>query len=226
MSYFKSNFEDIRMLISIQGYNLNNQYVIREIGVWSRKFSGHIPFNCKINMKLLDNLSIRNIQMAESLVHGIRLKKQIEHGIPSSEATTTLKVLYNLTKRDDYDSDYIGVLKSENVSWILCKADLGRYMIEIEDLDILNTPEKINLDILIKNEKKNHLFCDLHQMLRNNETPLCSHVKVNILANELIRLSAQQQQSTNGNTQITNTKSTTSSIYDNKFSSSFGYDNE
>ena len=132
MAFFNAKFDDIRMFLSIQGYQLNNQYIIREIGFWSQKINGVIPFNCKLNFTQIDSTSEKNIHIAENEYHGIRLRKILSNALPSSDASAVIKCLYHLTKRDDYDADYIGICKEENIAPIIFKAGLGKFILEID----------------------------------------------------------------------------------------------
>ena len=49
------NFEDIRIILCAQGYSINNKYIVKEIGFWSRENSGVIPFSSKNKFYTLSN---------------------------------------------------------------------------------------------------------------------------------------------------------------------------
>ena len=93
MAFFNAKFDDIRMFLSIQGYQLNHQYIIREIRFWSQKITGVIPFNCKLNLTQIDSTSEKNIHIAENEYHGIRLRKILPNALPSSDASAVIKCL-------------------------------------------------------------------------------------------------------------------------------------
>lgn len=193
MAFKKYEFQDIRLILCMQGYPLDYHYYIREIGFWSRKLSGSIPLNCKINKSELDFYNQQTIYYFEEEVHGIKLKKNIENGLPSSELKTVLKCIYHLTKSDDYDSSYIGVCKDDKISGILSKANLGRYVVEIDSLDILkrNDMQFPNNDIIRKelgDNIKDYPICAIHGGLKNNISAVCSKSKAQFIANYFIQL--------------------------------------
>ena len=199
MAFFIPKFEDIRIIISVQGYQLNNRYIIREIGFWSPNLRGVIPFNCKLNLSQADSFGSKNIQIAENEIHGIKLRKIVENGLPSSEAYAVIKTLYHLTKRNDYDAVYIGILKDENISSVIFNSGLGKYVFEIETLELLrfsnpNFPAFTDFKYIIGSELKKYKACKIHEKLRNNEQPLCAKNKAEIVANHILQLRTQQQQ--------------------------------
>ena len=199
MSQFKPRFEDIRVIFSIQGYQLNNQFVVREVGYWSPKINGVIQFNTKISASRLDTFSIKNIHIFENEFHGIKLKKFVENGMASSDVGSVLKCLYQVTKSEGSVADYIGIIREEMISSILYKAGLGKYVIELEDLITLtksNTtlPSFNDLKYIIGTEINKYKPCSLHDSLRTSETPVCSRAKAEIIGNHLQQINAQQQQ--------------------------------
>ena len=215
MSFLK--FEDIRMILSIQGYQLNHQFIIREIGFWSPRISGVIPFNCKLNMVNVDSFSTKNIFIAENKIHGIKLKSRFENALPNSEASSVLRTLYHITKNEDYAADYIGILKDENISSVVFKSGLGKYVIELDQLDIItksqsNLPTLHDFKFIIGTELNKYKPCYIHDMLRNNDIGVCSRVKVEIIANHFKQLKKQQEQEQSSMSSIYPSIGSTSSI--------------
>ena len=181
MAFFNAKFDDIRLIVCVQGYQLNYQYIVREIGFWSRAISGIIPFNCKVNKSHLDNSSSQNIHIAVNEVHGIKQKKFIENGLPSPDVCSVLKCLFQITKRNNYDSGYIGICKDENITLLFFKAGLGNYIFELDKLDIFQTvgqnnnlPTISDIKYIIASDPKKYSYCDLHERLRNNDFPICA----------------------------------------------------
>ena len=207
MSFLK--FQDVRLILSVQGYELNNQYIIRELGYWYPLQSGVIPFNCKLNVSNLDSFSQKNIHIAESEFHGIKLKKKIENGLPASEACAAIRTLYHVSKRDDYAADYIGILNDEKIpSKLVFNSGLGKYAIILDELECLTEtnstlPTIHDFKYIIGTELNKYIPCGIHENLRNNETPLCARTKVEIVANHFKLLKKQQQsESQSANTNL------------------------
>lgn len=188
MAFRKNEFQDLRVIVCMQGYPLDYQYYIREIGFWSRNLCGSIPLNCKINKNELDFYNQQTLYYFEEEIHGIKLKKHYENGLPSSDLKTILKCLYHLTKSDDYDASYIGVCKDEKISGILSRANLGRYVVEIDSLDLF---KRMNIQFpnndMIRKELTDKIesfpICEIHESLKNNMIPICSKAKAKFIAN-------------------------------------------
>ena len=199
MAFFNARFEDIRLTLSIQGYQLNNQFIVREVGYWSPKISGVIQFNCKISASRLDTFSAKNIHIAENECHGIKVKKTVENAMASSDVSSVIKCLYQVTKIDGGVGDYIGIIREENIAPIIYKAGLGKHVVELDDLQILaknNTtlPSFSDIKYIINSDSTKYKPCSLHDNLRTPEIPVCARIKAEIIANHLKQLNAQQQQ--------------------------------
>ena len=104
-------FSDIKIILCVQGYSLDYQFILREIGFWTNNFSGSIPFNCKINKNQLDIKNQKTIFALEEDIHGIKTKKPVENGLSLSETKTVLKTLYNLS--NNTNSKYIGICREK-----------------------------------------------------------------------------------------------------------------
>jgi hypothetical protein len=187
MASYKPEFKDLRTIICMQGYHLDYQFHIREIGFWSRSVSGVIPFNCKINGNELDVNNQKIIFYSEEELHGIKLKKSFENGLPSSEIKCVLKCIYHITKSYDYESTYIGICKGDNISGILAKAGLGKYVIEIDNLELfrrnsLKFPSNEVIRTEIAKKTVDYPSCYLHEKLKNDTVPLCSKAKAEYIA--------------------------------------------
>src|SRR5437868_10507504 len=112
MSSVNFSFSDIRIILSVQGYPLDYQYIVREIGFWYEGKSGSIPFNCKVNTKQLDTGNHKVITKAEEEINGIRLKKTVDIGLTQSDVKAVLKTLYNIN--NDSSAKYIGICGDDN----------------------------------------------------------------------------------------------------------------
>ena len=198
MAFFNARFEDFRLILSIQGYQLNNHFIVREVGYWSPKISGVIQFNCKISSSRLDTFSAKNIHICENEVHGIKVKKVVENGMASSDISSVIKCLYQMTKINGSIGDYIGIIREENICPIIYKAGLGKHVVELDELQILiknNTtlPTFGDIKYMVSVDPTKYKPCSLHEILRTQEVPVCAKAKAEIIANHLQQLNAQQQ---------------------------------
>jgi hypothetical protein len=180
MASLHLDFNDIRIIICVQGYPLVNQFVVREIGFWTRGLSGSVPFNCKINKNQLDVKTQKTIFALEEEIHGIKLKKQVENGLASSDTKSVLRTLYHMA--DNGFGKYIGICRDENVRGLLYKAGLGSFVMEMDNLICFQNamdhcPSNKDLQVVIKNDPNKYVMCSLHDRLRNNEFPICAKVK-------------------------------------------------
>ena len=179
------SFSDIKLILCVQGYSLDYQFILREIGFWTNNFSGSIPLNCKINKNQLDIKNQKTIFALEEDIHGIKTKKPIENGLALSEIKTVLKTLYNLSNNSN--SKYIGICRDENINGLLHQAGLGKYVIEMDNLDIFRDsskkcPSNTDLKIVLKAHPNKYRICGLHDLLRDGSLPLCAKVKTEYIA--------------------------------------------
>ena len=185
MSSQKFDFSDIRIILCAQGYSLDYQYIVREIGFWFNGHSGSIPFNCKINRKQLDMNNQKIITQSEEQTNGIRLKTITNNGLALSETKAVLRTLYHLNNNSE--AKYIGITPDDNIIGLLFKAGLGslvknlNYMKAFENEDKIPTNEMI-FSTLQQNPSK-YNACNLHDsFLANNCVPYCAKTKAEIVA--------------------------------------------
>lgn len=191
MASLNISFEDLRIILCVQGYSLDYQFIVREIGFWYNGLSGSIPFNVKINRNLLDINSQKIIYALEEEVHGIRLKKSIEHGLAASEVKAVLRTLYHMA--GSTNAKYIGICRDENINGLLYKAGLGNYVVDIDSISLFRntvekTPSNKDLKLFMENNKNKYSVCRIHDVLRNGEIPLCAKVKAQFIADYCINL--------------------------------------
>ena len=186
MAFPSIDFNDIRIIVCVQGYGLDYQYIVREIGFWFNGNSGSIPFNCKINRNHLDIPNQRIITYCEEKINGIRLKKSIDSGLALSETRAVLRTLYHLNENSK--AKFIGVIPEDNITGLLYKAGLGSYVKDLNQLSIFKNSEGIPSNSIIKSEIENksgeYKICKLHDFnLIDNSLPFCAKIKAEYLAN-------------------------------------------
>ncbi len=152
------SFEDLRIILCVQGYNLDYQFIVREIGFWCNGLSGSIPFNCKVNRNQLDVKNQKTLYALEELIHGINLKYSVKLGLAQSETRAVLRTLYNMGDngaKAGSKAKYIGICRDENINGLLYKAGLGANVIDIDNLEMfqhssIKCPSNKDLQVVMK----------------------------------------------------------------------------
>ena len=187
-AYNKFVFDDIKIVLCSEGYNLNYQYVVREIGFWSNGISASIPFNVKLNKNHLDEKNRSEILFCEQQLNGIKLKRNFENGLAASDIKPVLKTLFHMNNNPN--GKYIGIRQSDiQLEGLLYKAGLGNHVVHLENL--ANLPKFPDLQWIrdfIKSNPNKHIICQLHDRLKINEPANCAKVKAEIIA-DWIKLS-------------------------------------
>ncbi len=179
-------FGDIRLILCVQGYSLDYQFIVREIGFWCNGLSGSIPFNCKINRNQLDVKNQKTLYALEELIHGINLKNVIKFGLAQSETRAVLRTLYHMAGNGS-ESKYIGICRDENINGLLYKAGLGSFVIDIDNLEMfqhseVKCPSNKDLQTVMQNDPVLYAPCHLHDNLMSDDKPLCAKVKAQYIA--------------------------------------------
>jgi hypothetical protein len=182
------NFEDIRIILCAQGYSINNKYIVKEIGFWSRENSGVIPFSSKNKFYTLSNEDKMSINYLVKVHHGIPLNKQVNYGLMNQEAVAVIKTLYHScwNENSGRERNYIGICDDMNIFHLLNIAGLGHLVVNLKKLyDKLNTTLPSNSNILKMKEFGYCCLkpCYLHEPLSNENVPFCARAKAIILAN-------------------------------------------
>ena len=180
------NFGDIKIIFCVQGYMLEYEFILREIGFWTHGYSGSIPFNCKINLNQLDVQSIETINVLEDQIHGIKLKKNIDCALGLSDSRAVLRSLYHMNSWK-CKANRIGICRDPNINGLLHKAGLGKFVIDLDELAMFkNSSDKVpsnkDLQEFMKINSQKYTICDIHERLKNGEMPLCAKVKAEYLA--------------------------------------------
>lgn len=187
MASYRAEFNDIQIILCAQGYSLHHQFIIRELGYWSRTINGMIPFNCKLNNNLLDITNKSIIHYLENQIHGIKAEKKFDHAVSSGEFISVLRTLYHVTKSYDSNHHFIGICRDENIKNLLFKAGLGEYVFDLDNLNVfreklIKCPSNKELTSIIKSQPDRYKICFMHDKLNNDEIPVCAKVKSTIIA--------------------------------------------
>src|SRR5260370_18617505 len=187
MANYIVRFDEIRVVLCVQGYMLDYQFILREIGFWSREACGSIPFNCKINRNQLDTRNHKSVYFAENELNGIKLKTSVEFGLTNCEVMSVLRTLYHMTESNNVQAKYIGIIRDENINGLLFKAGLGNLVVDLDNLDIFrNTmykcPSNKDYWVMMKSDPFRYRICKLHDMLSIDSSPICAAVKAKYIA--------------------------------------------
>src|SRR5260370_8613332 len=193
MALYMPSFDEIRIIICVQGYILDYQFVVREIGFWSREKFGSIPFNCKINRNQLDTKSNKSVYFAENELHGIKLKTTTQFGLTNCEIKSVLRTLYHMTETNNPKAKYIGIVRDENVNGLLFKSGLGNLVMDMNNLEIFrnstnNCPSNKDYWVMMKSDPSRYKVCKLHSKLSINDSPICAAVKAKYIADYCLEI--------------------------------------
>ena len=208
MATERVDFEDIKLIVCVQGYSLDYQFVLREIGFWTPGYSGAIPFNCKLNLNHLDIQSHKIINALEDQIHGIKVKKTIDCGLALSETRAVLRSLYHMNSWK-CKGDRIGICRDPNIFGLLHKAGLGKFVIELDDLEMFkNTSDKVpsnkDLQIFMKAFPHKYSICGLHDRLKNDDSPICAKVKAEYIADYCLKYKSNVDETLSSSINIEN----------------------
>lgn len=181
------DFNDIKLILCVQGYHLDYQYVVREIGFWSDGLSGSIPFNVKLNKSQLNAKNLATIEFCQTQFNGIGMKKSFDDALAASDYKPVLRTLFHMVPGKSSSSKYIAILRDEPLDGLLFRSGLNNYVTYLENVNVI----KNNNSSIPSNEyfrqylKKNfdaYQICPLHDRLTINELPLCAKAKAEFLA--------------------------------------------
>jgi len=175
-------FNDIRIVICSQGYQLDCEYLFREIGFCCNGLSSSIPFNCRINKSTIDLKNQLIIKYCENEIHGIPIVSKYENSLTMSEIKPVLKTLYNLSE----NGKYIGINSDENLKGMLYKCGLGSVTVDLDTLQEFKKtnnkcPRDDDLQFIMKQDVNRFNICNLHNRLQSQNFPICVKVKAEFL---------------------------------------------
>jgi hypothetical protein len=178
------SFNEIRVIICVNGYTVKNEFVVREIGFWSRNINSVIPFSSRITYNSLSSIDKTTINYLLNAHHGIGIKKQPNNGLLPSETCGVIKSIYHMCsdKFDDSKRIYIGYADDLNALQLLHKAGLSHLAINVKKLFEIEPPSNAKITEMCHYGKGIYSPCSLHEDLMNQMPPLCAKVKSLILA--------------------------------------------
>jgi hypothetical protein len=183
-------FEDIRLILCVHGYTLENKFICREIGYWSRNGSGVIPFSCRVNPNRLNSKDRTTLRYLTKNFHGIDIRKQLEIGLLQNEIRSVIRTLY-LMSDDDNNRKYIGICRDINVFTLCCSSGFQYLTINLENMNNISSESRVptNDDLLnlMENKYNPYKICKIHNNLDNGKPVLCAGTKAKFLADYFIK---------------------------------------
>ena len=185
----KVKFEELRLIICINGFHVDDKYEVAELGFWSRKFSGKIPFitsKCYKNLKLFDRIS--NSYMSES-VHGIDFNHEFPESLNQTDLPGAIKTIVSLcgesfesifTERNK-KCRYIGYSDDFFAFNILAELGYGDRLVDINKM--FKGSHGYLTSCIVKDEKyKKYRVCPMHSEVDSGDPPICAKAKAKFLA--------------------------------------------
>lgn len=184
MAFISPNFDNIKVIICSNGFKIDCEFILREIGFCYNNVSSSIPFNNRMNRSKLDVTNQFIIDYMENESHGIKFNKKFEYGMTASEYIPVLKSIYHLNQTTS--AKYIGICKSDDgLKGLLFKAGFGHLIIELEDLEIFKNSGKIlptDGELMVIQQKDLNIEpCRLHDRLNSSYKPFCAKNKAEYL---------------------------------------------
>jgi hypothetical protein len=184
-------FKDIRLILCVQGYTIEENFIPREIGFWNKNSSGVIPISCRIKYKNLDSKDKTTVKYLTTQLHGIDLKKQSEFSLMQNEVKSVIKTLY-LSAAQDNEGKYIGICRDLNILSLCHSAGFQHLTVNLEYMNhsfiSKKPPTNEDLKSILMNKYHPYSICNLHNKLENGQIPICAGVKAKFLADYLKKI--------------------------------------
>lgn len=171
------DFNDVRLIVCLNGFTINETFQIVELGFWSRKFSGVIPFKSTKSWSKLNHLDKLSVNYLTSEYHGIGLDQlKNQNALHQSDIFGALRAIYHLTDDGVKDRKLIGYLGNQCLLDILGKMGIGGYLVNIKEMC---SPTSISIDQIRSSQDygwDDFEICNLHNNYVGNDFkfPVCA----------------------------------------------------
>ena len=122
------NFDEIRLILSANGFYVDGNFEILELGFWSRKCCGIIPFKTSKKFKSLSINDKNSALYYTKFFHGMDYEQKASNALNQNEIISTIKALYNLCG-DNTMQKMIGYINDSSIWHYIGSADLGDFVI-------------------------------------------------------------------------------------------------
>jgi hypothetical protein len=163
------SFDNLKLIICLNGYTVNEEFIVMEIGFWSRKLCGVIPFTSNKNYINLSSIDKMTVNYLYNVHHAINFNSKPENGMHQKDAVAAFKILYNICT-DDYGSNerkFIGYSNDPNTLSLLYKSGLSDVAVNIENIYDQKPPSNNQIMTMSNYGKGCYKPCMLHQNLNN-----------------------------------------------------------
>jgi hypothetical protein len=184
-------FNQIRLIVGCEGFEINNEFIPKEIGFATENNFGVIKFRFE-NQKLLSYLNRKKNLYLINEHHGIHLNKNENFWPNYSHATSIIQSLYQTTEsRQNPEKIYIAYNNDIHIRTLIHKAGLDLYCININDLFCTPLPSLTSQKFKKSYNAGIYKICDLHEFnLKNNFQ--CARSKVKLLFDLCIEKSQRE----------------------------------
>ena len=186
MNSSQVNFDDLRLIVCLNGFTINDQFQIVEFGFWSRKLSGNIPFKSTKVWSKLNHLDRLSVNYLTSEYHGIGLEQlKYQDALHQTDIFGSIRSIYHLCDDGVENRKLIGYLGNECLLELLGKLGIGNYPVKINDM---YPASSIQIDEIRNNKLYGEIpdfeICKIHTQYNGNDFryPVCARAIACFLA--------------------------------------------
>ena len=177
------DFDDVRVVICLNGFSIENQFQIAELGFWSRNIKGVLPFKSTKAWTKLNHIDKITANYLTKEYHGIELSKmKDQEALNQNDIYGAIRAIYHLCDDGNENRKLIGYMGNQVLLDVLGKMGIGNYLVKIQDIvpSVSFSMENIRKDE--KYGRREFSICNLHNDLDSGLTPNCARAIANYLA--------------------------------------------
>jgi len=125
-------FNEIRVILSLEGFYINNKFVIKELGFKSCNLNSVIYF--KTDTKIFKEKDLKTTYFLSNFIHGLSFYKNNEYWMSSNDYKAVIKTIYQLTETEDKSKIYIGYSNDINLLTILHNSGLDKISVNLKEI--------------------------------------------------------------------------------------------
>jgi hypothetical protein len=126
-------FSEIRLVLSVEGFYINETFVLKELGFKSKDLCGTVYFKTECNQ--LNQKDRKTTAFLSNFIHGLNYYKNNEHWVSSNDFSAVIKTLYQLTEDGhDLSKKYIGYSNDLNLLTLLHKSGFSTVSVNLKEI--------------------------------------------------------------------------------------------